>query len=200
MVAHAGSARSWTPADPLRARKYSVSSCLCCRGAPASAPRCCAIRAPSSAAPSPPSPRPPPFASAREGVAVGCDAQPEDDEPLRSAQSAAHAAVAAPSLATSANPGAVPTSLRLLPAVPNPFNPRTTISWDQASPGPVTVDVYDLAGRHIASLVDGQRRVGRHAVTWDGRNSAGRAQAAGTYMISVRHVDERKVRKVVLVR
>lgn len=99
-----------------------------------------------------------------------------------------------------ADPGAVPTSLRLLPAVPNPFNPRTTISWDQASPGPVTVDVYDLAGRHIASLVDGQRRVGRHAVTWDGRNSAGRAQAAGTYMISVRHVDERKVRKVVLVR
>ncbi len=55
---------------------------------------------------------------------------------------------------------------------PNPFNPATTIRYDLARTGRVTLEVFDLLGRRITTLVDGEQTVGTHAVTFDARDLA----------------------------
>ncbi len=90
----------------------------------------------------------------------------------------------------SSDPESVPARLRLLPAVPNPFNPRTRISWEQDRPGQVTVSVYDLAGRLVTTLTDESHTKGRHTETWDGLDSRGRGAAAGTYLVRITQGDD----------
>ena len=55
---------------------------------------------------------------------------------------------------------------------PNPFNPTTTISYDILTASEVSLKVYDLLGREVATLFDGQQSAGRHAVTFDARSLA----------------------------
>ena len=69
----------------------------------------------------------------------------------------------------------------LYPCVPNPFNPRTDISFEMAAAGHASLRVYDASGRLVKTLINGQRETGRHTVTWDGRDEAGRSAAAGVY-------------------
>jgi|GEM_PF-643612 subtilisin family serine protease len=52
-------------------------------------------------------------------------------------------------------------------AYPNPFNPRTAISYQLSADSHVSLRVYDLAGRMVAELVSGIRDAGVHQVTWD---------------------------------
>lgn len=65
---------------------------------------------------------------------------------------------------------------------PNPFNPRTTIAFRVARPGPADLRIHDLAGRLVAVLHHGDLAAGRHEVTWDGLDDRGRAVASGTYV------------------
>ncbi|MDX2475570.1 MAG: FlgD immunoglobulin-like domain containing protein [Candidatus Krumholzibacteria bacterium] len=67
-------------------------------------------------------------------------------------------------------------------AVPNPFNPSTKISFEMATAGHARLAIYDAAGRHVRTLVDGQRAAGSHAMTWDGRDNSGQSAAAGVYL------------------
>jgi len=50
---------------------------------------------------------------------------------------------------------------------PNPFNPRTTISFSLAKEGNVRLEVFDVSGRRVQSLVDGVKSAGRHTVDFD---------------------------------
>ena len=67
---------------------------------------------------------------------------------------------------------------------PNPFNPRTRIVFALPGPGAVRarLTVYDLRGRRVAQLVDGELPPGRHTVDWDGRDDGGGAVASGVYL------------------
>lgn len=53
-----------------------------------------------------------------------------------------------------------------LSAQPNPFNPATEIQFGMAQSGRVRLDVYDVRGRHVASLLDEFRPAGNHSVSW----------------------------------
>jgi hypothetical protein len=55
----------------------------------------------------------------------------------------------------------------LLQNYPNPFNPTTTIDFDVASECQVRIDVSDVLGRTVATLVNGSQRAGRHSVVFD---------------------------------
>jgi len=79
-------------------------------------------------------------------------------------------------------PPGSPSGVFLGDAVPNPFNPRTRISFETVLGGPVQIKVYDPAGRLVASLVDGELPAGSHHVFWDGKDTAGRGVAAGLYL------------------
>jgi len=70
---------------------------------------------------------------------------------------------------------------RLRQNAPNPFNPRTTISFDLPAAGRVRLDVHDVAGRLARVLVDGELPAGIHEAVWDGCDSAGRGMASGSY-------------------
>ena len=53
---------------------------------------------------------------------------------------------------------------------PNPFNAITTIEYGLPEDATVTIDVYDLLGRRVASLVDGFQNAGYHTVSWNAAN------------------------------
>jgi hypothetical protein len=72
--------------------------------------------------------------------------------------------------------------LRLYPCQPNPFNPRTTIKYDQPASGPVRLSVFDVAGRLVRTLVDDSMPQGSHEAVWDGTDSSGRAVGSGSYL------------------
>jgi hypothetical protein len=89
--------------------------------------------------------------------------------------------------------------VRLEQNVPNPFNPNTTIRYVLPERSMVRLDVYDLAGRRVRSLVREEQDAGEHAVTWNGTDERGRSIAGGTYLYRL-HTGRRVLsRKMVLV-
>jgi len=64
---------------------------------------------------------------------------------------------------------------------PNPFNPTTTISFSLAAAGDVTVDVFNVAGQKIDTIVDGFMDAGSHSVIWDGSEFS-----AGVYFYRIK--------------
>jgi hypothetical protein len=70
---------------------------------------------------------------------------------------------------------------------PNPFNPRTSIAFSLEADAEVTLEIYDVAGRKVATLIDGESlRAGTHVRTWEARDARGRTVASGTYMVRMR--------------
>ena len=60
---------------------------------------------------------------------------------------------------------------------PNPFNPVATIQYALPVEGRVVLKVYDVLGREVATLVDGQQQAGNHRATFDASHLA-----SGTYL------------------
>jgi hypothetical protein len=87
-----------------------------------------------------------------------------------------------------------------LMVAPNPFNPRTHLAFDLHRDGRVRIELYDLAGRHVATLLDEVRPAGRVDVMWDGRDAAGRAAASGTYFARATGGNEVATAKLMLIR
>jgi hypothetical protein len=65
---------------------------------------------------------------------------------------------------------------------PNPFNPSTSIFFHLSEEAVVRLTVYDLLGREVALLVDGELSSGTHHAVWTGRNSRNELAATGTYI------------------
>lgn len=64
---------------------------------------------------------------------------------------------------------------------PNPFNPATTVSYSLPQRSRVRVNVFDVTGRSIATLVDAEQEMGAHLAHWDGLDDEGREAASGVY-------------------
>ncbi len=83
--------------------------------------------------------------------------------------------------------------------VPNPFNPRTEITYTTPTDGArVLLEVYDLAGRRVRVLVDEARPAGRDTAVWDGADDAGRPAPAGVYLCRLQQGDTVVTRKMAL--
>ena len=81
--------------------------------------------------------------------------------------------------------GAIPACSLLHSSYPNPFNPKTTISYSLSKDSDATVSVHDLRGRLIKVLTHGYLHAGEHIVSWDGSQLGGTMAAAGTYIITL---------------
>lgn len=79
----------------------------------------------------------------------------------------------------------VPTVLALR-AGPNPARDVATIAFDLPDAAPVSLRIYDVAGRFVHALVDEAREAGRHTVAWDGRTASGVRAAAGMYFLRLK--------------
>jgi YVTN family beta-propeller protein len=71
--------------------------------------------------------------------------------------------------------------LKLERVSPNPLTTQTTITYSLPSEGPVRLEVYDLLGRRVATLVDRMQGAGRHEVSWDRRTDGGGRASFGIY-------------------
>jgi len=79
----------------------------------------------------------------------------------------------------------LPTSTALRQNYPNPFNPSTVIPFELAAgdeSSRVQLEVFNVLGQRIRTLVDARVRPGAHEVAWDGTDRAGRATASGIYI------------------
>ena len=77
---------------------------------------------------------------------------------------------------------ALPARFALGPNYPNPFNPSTIIPYQLAASAEVRLEVFNLLGQRITTLVDGERPAGFHTATWHATDGAGRAAGAGVYI------------------
>jgi hypothetical protein len=87
-----------------------------------------------------------------------------------------------------------------LTAWPNPFNPKTTLSFRLPSSGQVELSVYDTSGRRVRVLLDEWRESGDHHVQWNGCNGEGRLVGSGVYLVRVSSADFRDVQNLVLLK
>ncbi len=94
----------------------------------------------------------------------------------------------------------IPKVYQLFQNYPNPFNPITTIRFDLPEATDVQLVVYDIAGRRIATLMNGYVSAGEHRVVWDGRDDAGNRVASGVYIYRLQAGEFVASRKMLLVR
>jgi glycosidase len=78
---------------------------------------------------------------------------------------------------------------------PNPFNPTTIIAFDLPRNGWVSLHVFDLLGRKVATLVDGKKEAGRHQVDFDGKGIS-----SGVYFYRLRFDEASISKKMILAR
>jgi hypothetical protein len=76
----------------------------------------------------------------------------------------------------------IPASYSLNQNYPNPFNPTTTISFSLPESGPTKLDVYDVLGKHVTTLLDENMGSGNFRVVWDGADKSGMKVATGMYI------------------
>ena len=94
----------------------------------------------------------------------------------------------------------LPQPYALLPNYPNPFNPTTHLAFTTPREGRVRLELYDVAGRRVRTLVDEVRPAGRHDVVWNGVDDRGRGLASGIYFARLQAGDFGQTRKLTLVR
>ena len=79
----------------------------------------------------------------------------------------------------------VPSVLALAGNYPNPFNPVTNIKFDLPVRGHVTLQIFDVAGRLVRTLVDETMEAATHTAVWNGTDDAGRVVSSGAYYCRV---------------
>jgi hypothetical protein len=99
------------------------------------------------------------------------------------------------------NGASVPTEFALGQNYPNPFNPSTTIRFDLPKEAPVTMEVYNVLGIRIRTLLKGESvSAGHHQVVWDGRDDNGNAAPSGVYLYRINANDFHGSKKMTLVK
>ena len=93
--------------------------------------------------------------------------------------------------------GRGPAASELYPNTPNPFNSSTLIAYALASPGRVRLEVYNVLGQPVDTLVDQVQDAGAYQAYWNGRDRRGAAVAAGVYIVRLSYPDGVQTRRLV---
>ncbi|MFH1502444.1 MAG: proprotein convertase P-domain-containing protein, partial [Candidatus Eisenbacteria bacterium] len=96
--------------------------------------------------------------------------------------------------------GVLPSRCVLKGVSPNPFNPTTEVSYGLPNSGHVALKVYDVTGRLVRTLVDGEKGAGYHTEMWDGRDDGGAEVASGVYFCRMESASFRDTAKMVLLK
>jgi predicted outer membrane repeat protein len=84
---------------------------------------------------------------------------------------------------------------------PNPFNPSTSIRFGLPAAASVTLEIFDVAGRRVAALLDQAKLpAGWHEIIWDGRDGSGAEAASGIYLLRLSTGETALHRKLTLLR
>ena len=94
----------------------------------------------------------------------------------------------------------IPKNFRLEQNYPNPFNPTTRIKYDLPEASFVKINIYNIQGKKIVTLVDELKNAGRHSIKWNGQNDFGSQVATGVYFYRIEAGNFNKVRKMIMVK
>ncbi|NQT26709.1 T9SS type A sorting domain-containing protein [candidate division KSB1 bacterium] len=94
----------------------------------------------------------------------------------------------------------LPEETLLESAFPNPFNPKTKISYHLAESGRVQIVVYDMLGRKVNTLLNEEQTAGSYKIYWHGKDDFGKQTSSGTYILRMIAGDVVKSQKVLLMR
>jgi hypothetical protein len=97
-------------------------------------------------------------------------------------------------------PNDIPQAMVNLSVHPNPFNPRTTITFSIDHPQSVELCIFDMTGKRIAELANREFETGFHSMEWQGKDLQGRAVASGTYLLRMSTDEWVTSEKMMLVR
>jgi hypothetical protein len=81
--------------------------------------------------------------------------------------------------------GQLPTEYALSQNYPNPFNPTTRVKYALPVQSRVTMEVYNMLGQRVRTLVSDDQAAGYHAIEWDGMGNAGQHLASGVYFLQI---------------
>lgn len=94
----------------------------------------------------------------------------------------------------------IPINLYLAQNYPNPFNPQTTIRYDLPKTTRVTIEIYDLLGHKVKTLVDEKKTAGSYTTTWNGTTEKGLTAASGIYFYRIKTDIFSNAKKMILMR
>ena len=83
---------------------------------------------------------------------------------------------------------------------PNPFNPSTIISFTLNKEDFVSIDIYDMTGKHIICLMNGQKKVGTYNINWSGRDKNDALITTGQYLYQLRTSSSSTVMKMLFIK
>jgi hypothetical protein len=83
---------------------------------------------------------------------------------------------------------------------PNPFNPQTTISYSVKEPGQVKLQIYNIKGQLVRTLVDSEHAAGHYKQIFDARDDRDRRLASGVYLIRMQAPGYHKTSKMMLLK
>ncbi|HLG93878.1 MAG TPA: M6 family metalloprotease domain-containing protein, partial [candidate division Zixibacteria bacterium] len=93
-----------------------------------------------------------------------------------------------------------PKKFQLSQNYPNPFNPATVIAYTLEKSGPVELEIFNLLGEKIKTLVSAHQGAGLHRESWDGTDEKGRSVSSGLYLYRLRLEKSAETKKMTLVR
>ena len=94
----------------------------------------------------------------------------------------------------------VPPNFFLSNNLPNPFNSETVISFGLSQPSPVKIDVFNILGQNVKTLINAQLPAGYHKISWDGKNAKGNKAATGIYFYRIKAGDFSDIKKMSLIK
>jgi hypothetical protein len=94
----------------------------------------------------------------------------------------------------------IPGGFQLYDNYPNPFNPLTVISYDLPTSADVKLEVFNLMGRKVTTLVDTRQEEGHHQVEWNSKNSSGQRVASGVYFYRLTADEFTTTKKMTLIK
>jgi len=97
--------------------------------------------------------------------------------------------------------GGIPDAFNLEQNYPNPFNPATTIRFAIPEASSVRMEVYNMLGQRVATLIDGEHyTAGTYEAVWDARDDMGREMSSGMYIYRISAGDYVSVKKMLLMK
>jgi hypothetical protein len=95
---------------------------------------------------------------------------------------------------------ALPKEFSVSQSYPNPFNPMATIRYALPTDGKVTIEIFDIVGRKVVTLLDATEQAGYRSVVWYGKDTAGNSVASGVYFCRVQFADKSAIKKMILLK
>jgi len=98
------------------------------------------------------------------------------------------------------NQPSIPAEFFISQNYPNPFNPSTSISYGLPSDADVRIEIFNILGQNVRTLIDERQKAGYRSVVWDGADNSGARVSSGVYFYTIEAGSYRDSRKMLLIK